>query len=161
MRKLPQENAYVVLQSCVQHCSNSSGHSLVLNWHSTNSSETFLSRLTWFKGISFLRLMKKWKITCTHRYFDFTKSSISSNKDEGISPEQHKSKLFSCLQTSQPCLWDVRLHFSVTAHPRLSLSVWLSVMGKDLHLKSNDTHFLLFKKKKMYVKCSASSTCLR
>lgn len=155
--RVPQRNAYVVLQPCVQHCSNSSGHSLVLSWHSANSSETFLSRLTWFKGISFLCLMKKWKITCTQRNFDSTKSCISSNKDEGISPEQHKSKLFSCLQTFQPCLQDVCLCFSVTAHPRLSSSA----MEKDLHLKSNDTHFLLFKKKKMYVKSGDSLTCLR
>lgn len=101
--KVPQENAYVGLQPCVQHCSNSNGHSLVLRWHSTNSSETFLSKLTWSKGISFLCLMKKWKITFTHRNFDFMKSCISSNKDKDISPEQHKSKLFSCLQTSQTC----------------------------------------------------------
>lgn len=101
--------------------------------------------------------MKKWKITFTHRNFDFTKSCVSSYKDKDIFPEQHKSKLFSCLQTSQPHL----LHresrvcppvFQCNRSPSAVLLSLIEGYGKGPTLKNNNTHFLLFKKKKTYVK---------
>lgn len=44
---------------------------------------------------------------------DFRKSCISSYGDKDIFPDQHKSWLFSCWQTSQPCL----LNRERGAHP--------------------------------------------
>lgn len=103
----------------------------------------------WFRSISFLCSNEKVKNYFYPRKFWLGRAAF---------PDQHKSWLFSCLQTSQPCLLNRqnRAHppaFGCSCLPRAILDV-VEGNRKWPILENNDTWFLLFQNEKTCQKSS-------